>query len=265
MKLITIFFLLLLCSCTFTGCGQPINSVSAARSPENINPGLEMQTESQNQYLTGLYYGTSTKELDRKVWLFRIGTDHSYLYSLPTQVKLGIASERLDGTFGFRTEPNGDGIVYEFQGKETKGRLEGNFTIVSNGETLEAISNYEVVLNRIDINDLRTDIKSGVYSNLRYNNESGDLNGAEIVLIALKNKIIGCVMLHENGLVPRPFIAQFEDGKIVANVQFLKDLRKIHIEPQGNAVKLSTFVAGGKLESVTLHQTSDLNTFLVLK
>lgn len=170
-------------------------------------------TKLPARLLPGIYYGTSRVPLANHAWLVRIGTRDApgVLYARPGNLKLMFLSVDSTGHVKFRTDPASGGVVVSFTGTGTSPTVVGGMISLAGPRDRVAAPGYAsrvqgpVELKRIALvaDSASGSFRNGVYSNIEYNEESGDLTGVELVLIRLQSGPIVMFTSSSEGLDTR--------------------------------------------------------------
>ena len=218
------------------------------------------QTPShQNPKLEGLFWGEHSS--DGSVWVVRFGSGGNFLYVPPGTVRLEPKSNS-EGELLYESQTESDGIVYSILVSPETESLNAR---VWTGRAGSAKDYKSVKFIRIDAGLSGSNFSSGFYSNLRVNDESGDLNGMELLIVSSGDNVFGSILLSESGLTPRPFSGTVKDGKALLTVQFGRDLRKVEISQNGTkSLSVRTFFEDGvqEYERATFQQKFNLKEFM---
>lgn len=253
-RLVGFFLTFVIC----TGCFQMADTSS-------IIPAENMPGE-RGLLRPGIFYGRSNGIDGERVWILRIDEKTGFLKSISRNLAINAIYEAADGTVKFQTNADIQGFSYAFRGRPDSQNFLTDIMLTNHDdkdrvrETLK-----DVKLERID-NVLGTStIPLGHFSSLRINEESGDINGAEIVLLQLRGQLVGSFYVHEIGLIDRPFVGKIEDGKIIAVVNLLNGSFKMNMVPtKQGSLKLITFMDDGNTlyDSQELKRIAEITSFL---
>ena len=180
------------------------------KTEDSLNKGVEEHvalikgcSDSIDPKLDGLYFVSEDDGGLQHPWLFRLSKGKGILYDdlkYLAMRKLEINPSTL--TINFETEEF-DNIIYRFRGQFTCDRkgVKGYFHSIyvdDKGEFSNNPTKYELSLDRIDTSST-DDGLSGFYSSVEYNEESGDLNGAELIVIPRNKKFFGIFTSYADG------------------------------------------------------------------
>lgn len=205
--------------------------LSCAHSWSDTAPQSDSSTASSEGQVDGWYYGSSEDPTGRVSWFLQLDsrTSSGKIY-LPPQIltlrNLVIQSGKVSFEFG----ENSDDA--RFDGMINDG-LTGKFSYL-NGRSFEAH------LTRIEEQWLNQNYAAyaGLYSNVRFVEEAGDLVGAELLLVPLATGLGGSLTEYEG--VPGNIYAltnvQMKDGSIAFAVVTHNGLRNFNAELSSDKV-----------------------------
>lgn len=233
-------FTLLLVSCIQEKYSQKATINQQISTPKE----QERNIKNAINEINGIYFGIATRDKQNNAWLLKLdfNTNDGALYT-PYRV-LKIKSLRLlrERQITFQTEPDAE-IVTKFSGTLEQNNLNGVFTSYRT-----SLGNLEYVLeSNVSLQRIHLDTKSicdykvtycGKYSNIKYNEDSGDLNGEELVIIPHQSKGYSVI-----------FTSYSEGGMPVAAKDFKVDENKItfFIERDESLIKYTGSIKNGRL------------------
>lgn len=196
-----------ICAChAATGIRSGAEQTTA--DPQRRNSSLSRDSVLVNQSLEGVYFGTSDNQLGRRAWLLRLDsrTGRGSLYMPPNNLELSHVEMSSTGRLTFRSEVGLGDVTYSFDGQVTSSGITGTFHITrAQPSANEEIGSVPVTLRKLDaqlLNERQTANIGGLYSNVEYNEEGGDLIGAELILIPNGEEITGIFTSYENEMLP---------------------------------------------------------------
>jgi hypothetical protein len=156
--------------------------------------------------LDGFYFGTSKGELGERAWFLQLDfrTHRGQLHMPPGNLELRHVKISEPDRITFRSATDIGDLIYQFEGHLRTNGIVGRFDLsraTPGGEKVFATA--PVVLEKVDLpsNNWRRDI-TGVYSNVEYNSEGGDLTGEELILFWSRNKLRGVFTPYESDMSP---------------------------------------------------------------
>lgn len=157
-----------------------------------------------NEQSDEFYFGASNTEIGRRVWFLKLdlANRRGKLFMRPGVLELTNVKRSETGHITFRTETDIGDVIYQFEGDQGPVGITGRFDFIrAEPDTVEEVfTKAPVVLEKITLpvpNPRSRDV-SGVYSNLRYNERSGDLSGAELILFWRGNEPRGIFLNYED-------------------------------------------------------------------
>jgi hypothetical protein len=121
---------------------------------------------------------------------------------------LNISYLQIDSTghLSFHSDVGVGGVAYSFDGQVNTNELRGIIhTTRDQPSSNEEISNCEVLLRKVDVqflNESQMSNISGLYSNVEYSAEGGDLVGDELILLPTNGELTGIYTSYENEMIP---------------------------------------------------------------
>ncbi len=185
MRKLSFFFVILLMVFSKDGLSQGV-IISRKSSPLPMFGQSIKDTKSE---ISGTYYGASTQGKEKIAWLLRLDLTKNIgmIYTPIRSLKIINLNHFKETQISFQSEVDA-GIVIKFLGTIDQHGIKGVFTTYREllGR-LEYISKNEATLQMIrsktDSGCGTTQLYCGKYSNVKYNEESGDLNGEELIII----------------------------------------------------------------------------------
>ena len=180
--------------------GDQVFSARAQSNQTAVSKALGAKTQQSN----GFYFGSSTTKLGRRAWFLQLDlvNRRGKLFMRPDVLNITNVKVTERGHITFRTEADLGDVIYQFEGDEGLKGITGRFdSIRADPDTAEELLTTDsVVLEKITLptsNPQSSDV-SGVYSNVRYNTRSGDLNGQELILFRRGNSLHGIFINYED-------------------------------------------------------------------
>ncbi len=229
------------CVCLFVATAISCQSKLTSLKHETLQLSKETNGTPVNDYIVGqdlnidgLYYGTEENDGYKSAIVFRLNKKGGYLYQehaisrifglevkTPNLIKFQIGwkpddidrvfdgdfdSEHITGKFRFLSKDGGNQ-------NDNRDELIGNINsnIVSNRKPTDRAESERIRFQRLDILP-SPGCQGGLYSNREFNKESGDMIGAEVLLIPTSGKLFG-VYTSGNGDVSYAFETQIKDNK----------------------------------------------------
>ena len=160
-----------------------------------------------NQTLTGFYFGISENQLGKRGWLFNLDSNigRGKLYMPPANPELVEVKLSQTGRLTFRSFKDVGDVVYLFDGVVSPSGIAGQLQIArEDNEKHPESAALQVVLTKLDLSSaaVSTPSISGLYSNVQYSPEGGDLTGAELILFRHEGKLIVIFTSYENDMLP---------------------------------------------------------------
>lgn len=198
-----------ICAChAATGIRSGAEQTTADSQRRNGSPSRD-NSVPVNQSLEGIYFGTSDNhQLGRRAWLLRLDSraGRGWLYMPPNNLELSHVELSPTGRLTFRSDVGLGDIAYNFDGQLTADGITGTFHIIRTQPSgNEGIGNASVALRKLDarlLDEERAANIGGLYSNVEYNEEGGDLIGAELILIPDSEGMIAIFTSYENEMLP---------------------------------------------------------------
>jgi hypothetical protein len=195
-------------------CACNLGSVHSDKSASpNAVPDKDPSADNAQKYnLTKreFYFGVSNSESGRLAWVIDLGPEGGTLYMPPDNLHIERPSVSDKGNLIFETEKGLGGIIYKFSGQFEKGKIVGEFTYYGFNSVPERAP---VSLEKIPKQNTQSNIE-GLYSNVKFVKETGDLIGEAVVLIPSEHGIVGVFTSYDNEMVPFAFYPK-EIGKQV--------------------------------------------------
>jgi hypothetical protein len=164
----------------------------------------------------------------------------SVLYLPPELLSITKLNLTSSGQLTFQTTGTAGEITYSFSGQVSSDDIRGKFLTERKGRTVsEKLNEAEVVLQKIDLENVAKHPIAGLYSNMRYHEESGDVVGAMLILIPREKGIIGTFTPYDGSLTPYA----------IYNVQYSDKNKRLvfEIEKQGGKEPYSGAVSAGSV------------------
>ena len=146
------------------------------------------------------YLGVSDEGRGHRAWLIQLDYVHrlGQIYLRPRCLKILYVQMTANGGLHFASEPGVGDVGYEFIGRITTFGLLGDlYTTRKSRGRVERIGRASVELQRLP---RRAMIRA--YSNMKYNEESGDLVGTELLLISGAGTKAIIYTSSEGGFIP---------------------------------------------------------------
>jgi hypothetical protein len=196
LRSLTILFASLICICstarsTMVVSGDP-NVHSLAADPKRSDADLD-----------GIYFGISEHLGGDRAWLLTLhfGKGQGMLYMPPANLELAV--KRSGNEVSFRSTRDLGDIVYVFEGQLLSTGLSGTFNINRQESTPEKIAHAYVTLKKVaPSKDDRGGGIRGLFSNVRYNEDSGDLTGTELIVFGQLHNLAAIFTSFEDDMVP---------------------------------------------------------------
>lgn len=192
---------------------------NAAHAEQRQTSGGEQDTGVMTQSLKGIYYGVSEDQGGQIVWIVYLDSETSMgrLYAPPANVKLSHIKTNAAGKVTFHLEDEKSEEVKPsiggadiFDGYITQDGIAGVFKL-ANSYTIQ------VSLKKVGCEPSAGSI-GGLYTNVKYVEDAGDLVGAELLLIPYCNGFIGAFTPYEG--VPGNIYALIKPQVSGNNLQF---------------------------------------------
>jgi len=188
-----------------TGCGDTGLIVNGSAGQNQSNSSGELTVFRIN----GLYHGYSDVSAGRIHWLLQLDsqTGDGRLYLPPQILVVHHFSINPSGAVALELEDEGN-VVGRFDGYSRTSGITGEFKYKDGRE-------FKTQLTKINerLIEAESSVLAGLYSNVRYVAEGGDLIGAELLLIPEQDHLGGSLTLYEG--VPGNIYAL--DGQKLAN------------------------------------------------
>lgn len=256
--------MVLACSTSIDRLDKP--TVPTAAQPEQGYKGAKNQTLDMRQ-LGGFYYGTSENRSGRLAWLIYLNPeeDSGGLYLPPRVIKLSHLEMSPEGRLSFDIISSNGGDADTFNGQVTSTTISGSFKY-SNGRT------YDVELHKLDdkwIDHRESGGVSGLYSNMHYSEQTGDLAGVELLLLRKGSDLAGVFTRYEgvpsesyalidaalSGSMLR-FKIQTNGGQETYNGQLSSQDVKLKREDSGDTPYAETLVLPKRMDLLKLMKSS---------
>jgi hypothetical protein len=201
-----------------------------------------------DQNLEGIYFGTSENRLGHRAWLLRLNsvTGEGTLYMPPDNLKLLEVKLSSTGKLTFRSDATLGEMIYLFDGQVTSNGIRGTFHFTQNQSPInKKTGSAEVVLQKLETQSLskeRAEGISGLYSNVKYNEEGGDLVGEDLIFIPLKKGLAAILVSYENEMLPYAAVSILRSGN---EIRF-----EIHTE-----AGVETYVGSVSTEKIVLRRS----------
>lgn len=221
MKYILLGYLaIILCACHAATAVRSDSKSTIAAPQQRNNVASQNSEDAASQRLEGLYFGVSDNQLGRRAWLFRLDpqTGRGSLYIPPNNLELSHIEAKPTGRLTFHSDVGLGDVTYSFDGQVTSDGIKGKFYIArARPSAKEEIGSAMVTLRKLDAqpsHERQAANISGLYSNVDYNEEGGDLTGEELIIIPDREGLIGIFTSYENEMLPYAAvnITQSQDG-----------------------------------------------------
>lgn len=188
----------------------------ACRATPSVRPELDLtnvtlqkdvtvdrnDNTSADQNIEGLYFGVSDNQLGQRAWLLRLEKGKGILYMPPGNLIISRVEVSSTKHINFQSNAGLGDVAYNFIGQVVSNTIQGEFQFSPAGLSNEKRVTAEVLLQRIDASSLNDKNVSGLYSNVQYVEEGGDLVGDDLILIPYDEKLIGIFTSYENEMTP---------------------------------------------------------------
>ena len=177
---------------------QSTNGLGTEQSAAKADVAKKDQINAA-QDIDGFFFGVSLDHSARVAWFVKLNTKtgSGSLYVPPGPVKLSEVKINTNGQLTFRSDAAFGDVVYEFSGLVSQARIQGTIRRIRPKSVEDA---EELILNRLNMNYAIGDNNakvSGMYSNVKYIEESGDLVGKEVILIQTSEGLAGILTSYE--------------------------------------------------------------------
>jgi hypothetical protein len=168
------------------------------------------------QILDGFYLGTSKDHFGQRAWFLQFDSRKkaNYLYMPPGLRKLISITLDQSSNLAFRSEAGS--VIYSFYGRIKPGGIEGTFQVIQ--DSYENRGEVNVFLQKIELQRIGREMGAGIYglySNVEYNEDSGDLTGADLILIPNTDQLLGIFTDFENEMTPYTILnPKYSEGKL---------------------------------------------------
>lgn len=168
-------------------------------------PTPEIATDSHR--LDGFYFGVSKNQLGKRGWLLSLDSEarRGQLYMPPGNLELTGLEVNNAGQVSFHSTRDVGDLIYRFEGQVGSSGVLGQFIITRAYQTpASETSHVPVTLRRMDLPKVaRSPVDlSGVYSSVKYNLDSGDVTGDELVLFGQGQEFTGIFTAFEGDMLP---------------------------------------------------------------
>jgi hypothetical protein len=155
-------------------------------------PVVQSRANSKKLEVKGFYYGLTKTEVGNVHWFLELDSNATVgkLYLPPSILSVSRIAIDPAGNTTFQIEDNSR-TVATFNGQLTKD-IKGKFVYVDGRQ-------FETELTRIDEKWFSREeaVHAGLYSNVKYVEEAGDLVGAELLLIPKESGLGGSLTIYE--------------------------------------------------------------------
>ncbi len=240
MKELFLSFTILLCGCqadVLRSSGKiPLENTSA-----NTSGSTHQISHNLTNVISGLYFGSFESEYGNLAWLLEFKNGHAKLYVPPNNLDIRNLELKPEGSISFETEKGLGDLHYKFSGQIINDSLEGTIDLFS----LRPFK-ANVTLRRIDTNRLKQPEFYGLFSNVEYIEESGDLVGDELIILPISNDLFGIYTSYENGMISYATKIK-RDGNSI----------KLNIQTEDGVLSFSGFLSLGELRLVLITEESE--------
>jgi hypothetical protein len=148
----------------------------------------------------GIYYGMSeTPAEGHLAWLVRLGSGGGgSLYLPPGTLAVTQDARGAGGDLSFRTEPGIGGAVYGFAGAAGEEGMTGTLRVVHPGRSHEPVA-LPLTLERVPDAAIGGAGVWGRYADVRFNEDTGDLDGMEVVLLPTRRGAAAAYTSFDDG------------------------------------------------------------------
>lgn len=201
-----IFLVAVTGACSIHGTGTDAGTIGLDIQAQGSATTLNSRT-AFNSHMKGLYFGESNEQKGRRAWFFYFDPEKGKgsLYMPPNNLELHMKTISSD-QITFRSETALGGIIYSFDGQFISNSIRGNLYIKRiRPSAKENVSRTSITLRKLDAH---TSNKgggvniSGLYSNVKYNEEGGDVVGEELILIPSEEGFEGIFTSLSNEMIP---------------------------------------------------------------
>jgi hypothetical protein len=177
-----------------------------------LNITVPQLTETSNsiqndiQTLDGYYYGVSKDGFGQRAWFLQFDSEKKtgFFYLPPGLRKISQITVGVTGQVSFRTGGVIGGVLYNFSGQFNQNNLRGVIKTTRLGrKTSENLNETEVSFEKIDMRNLLMAQPSplyGLYSNVEYHQDGGDLIGFDLILFPTTKGIRGIFTPYDEGV-----------------------------------------------------------------
>ncbi len=212
------WLMLTICACHAT----PTVRLNSGTTNTDIQRNVTIYSNnniSANLNIEGLYFGVSDNQLGRRAWLLRLKKGEGILYMPPNNLAIPQVEISPTGHINFQSNVGLGNVTYSFRGQFTSNTIQGEFRLSSVRPSSEKTSSAEVALQRIDLSSLNKKNVAGLYSNVQYVEEGGDLVGEDLILIPYQEELIGIFTSYENEMIPYAVNIKQSKNKIKFNIK----------------------------------------------
>ena len=255
MKNAYLFLLLLLCGCKDHMQTAKNDGLNDTTFESNI-PEATGEKPIDNSVINGIYYGTSEGDSGRRAWLLKIENDDSVLYSPPANLTIRQITRGPKGEITFETERAIGDLYYKFVGRIVEERFEGVFESTNSRTSTKA----STTLRRLDRSLLKKGENSGLFSNVEYVEQGGDLVGSELIVIPFLDNLTGIYTSYENEMTPYATKIEQNGDKISFHLQTGEGIERFDGKLSRNEVRLDYSAADGtrEVEQIVMPKKKDL-------
>ena len=196
----------IVCGLLLSTLGQSGSRLSAPDvQPNQKETGKSRETE--NQRWNGFYFGSSSGELGSRAWflLLDFGTHRGKLHMPPGNLELTHLEISQVGRITFRSAKDIGDLIYQFEGHLQPNGIVGQFNLIrATPQGEKAFAMAPVVVEKLEFpsNSRLSRNVTGVYSNVEYNSEGGDLTGEELILFWNGKKLTAVFTSYEGDMTP---------------------------------------------------------------
>jgi hypothetical protein len=226
------------------------NSQSASR-PASQKGELGRATLSICSFGRGQVFLISTTTTEGEIgWLICVDTDsnHSWLYRLPWVVELQMEQPQSSTSIRLNSEKLPDGSAYVFVGSIAGPKLQGTLTVRPDSSAPD-VKNCVIQGHKLSPQpETVSRFPAGRYSNSRYDGESGDAVGAELVLFLAKDQHAGLIKFNESYWGEPEFVPL-----VLSNIRIISD-QKLEFDLKLEDNTVGTYVALRKKGAIILRR-----------
>lgn len=207
--------ILISCACYTTQTMSHNSNITDIDLQQNTSISNDDKS-STNSSLEGLYFGVSNNELGQRAWLIRITKNKGILYMPPNNLEIPKLEITSAGSINFQSDVGLGGKSYSFNGQIISKSIQGEFDLLSGSHSDGKTTKFKTALQKIDLSSLND--MYGLYSNVQYVEEGGDLVGEDLILIPSNKKMSGVFTSYENEMIPYAIDVKQQGNKMKFNI-----------------------------------------------